>query len=180
MIAQRLNARRLRALILSAIAVVLLFGGNALDALANEDVPFEELGGDECFMFSLLVPQRMEGNHSVALPLELVINNEDQYRALFDPKLIRQKCTQSDISKAITKVDFTAKTVLGLWSSGACSDAGFQRRVLRDDINKTIIYSVITVTGSKPACMGPGPDSLNLIAIPKIPDGYKVAFEGVN
>lgn len=174
MIARRLGPCRLGTLVLMAS---LLFGGCTSKALASGDVAFEELGGDQCFMFSLLVPRRKEGNRTVALPLELVIDSEQDYRKLFDPKIMKKTCVGRDSAKIIPKVDFSQKTALGLWSNGTCADTGFKRIVWRDDARKTIVYSVITVAGSKPACMGPGPESLNLVAIPKIPAGYKVEFE---
>jgi hypothetical protein len=108
-----------------------------------------------------------------------VINNNEDYRKLFSPNLMRKSCSGIDLSQIIINVDFSMKTVLGLWSSGDCGDKGFEKRVLRDDDHKTILYSVITVASPVPACMGPGPESLNLIAVPKIPVGYKVVFERI-
>jgi hypothetical protein len=172
------GARRLQRQILTISGAFLLFGGHATNALAYEDVAFEELGGDECFMFSQLVPMRTEGNNVVELPLELVINNDEDYRKLFDPKDKRKSCADVDLSKLIVNVDFSKKTVLGLWSSGTCMATGFEKKVMRDDKQKTIIYSV-SVISSPRACMKGGPESLNLIAIPKVPAAYKVSFENI-
>jgi hypothetical protein len=160
------------------LGTFLLFGTNATNALAYEDVAFDDLGGDQCFIFSLLVPEREEGNRSAEPALELVINNDADYRKLFDPKIMRQSCANVDLSKVIVNVDFSQKTVLGLWSSGSCAATGFEKRVLRDDKQKTVIYSV-SVIASMRGCRGPGRQSLNLIAIPKVPDGYKVVFENI-
>jgi hypothetical protein len=174
---QRLNARRLRGLALTMFGMCLLFRGSATSAFATEDIPFEELDADQCFMFSLLVSHNTEVNHTVKLPLELVIDSEQDYRKLFAPEIMKQSCAGLDLSNVIINVDFSKQTVLGLWSTGTCADTGFRRRVLRDDIQKLITYVVVTLVGPKPACMGPGPESLNLIAIPKPPVGYKVVFE---
>jgi hypothetical protein len=171
--ARRLDVRRQWAV---ALAMSFLLGGCVTSALANEDVAFEVLGGDQCFMFSLLVPKKLEGERYVTLPLQLVINDEDAYRKLFDPKIAT--CAEGDLPKAIPKVDFSKKTVLGLWSSGSCAATGFERRVLRVDILKSIVYSVALISSAR-GCLGPGLRSLNLIAIPKVPEGYQVTFENI-
>jgi hypothetical protein len=104
---------------------------------------------------------------------------EDLYQKLFDSKIRKQSCSDADF-KAIATVDFAKKTVLGQWTSGSCDDS-FRRRVLRDDPNKSIIYTVTTVAGRvSGVCMRQVPESLNLIAIPKIPAGYKVIFENIH
>jgi hypothetical protein len=177
-IVRRLDALPLAALILRMSGAFLLLAGRAANALAGEDVVFEELGGDQCFMFSSLVPTRMEGSNTIELPLELVINSEADYRKLFDPQIMRQSCASLDLSKVIVSVDFSRKTVLGLWSSGSCAATGFEKKVVRDDIRKWMIYSV-SVIGDNRRCNGPGRESLNLIAVPKIPVEYKVFFDNI-
>jgi hypothetical protein len=174
----RFKARRLRALILNMIGLPVLMAGLALSAAASENVPFEVLGGDQCYMFSQLVTTRATGNNIVEMPLELVINNEKDYKELFNPQMVRQSCANADPSKRVPGVDFAKNAVLGLWSEGSCAATGFDRNVLRDDIQKTITYSV-TVLESQLSCSGPGLESLNLIAIPKVPAGYKVLFESL-
>ena len=145
---------------------------NASNALANQDIPFKELGGDQCFMF----PQFYEHEDTTQ---GLVITNDADYQKLFDQKNMRQSCAGGDLSKLIPQVDFSKETVLGLWSSGSCAAARvFKKRVAKDDIQKTILYSV-EVTHRIMACSGPGPESLNLIAIPAVPPGYKVIFENI-
>jgi len=176
--ARRLGARRARVPILKGLSILLLVGGHTMTASASENVPFEELGGDQCFMFSQLVPTRTEGNNIVQLPLELVINDDAAFLKLFDPGIMRQSCANVDPSKRIPAVDLSRQTVLGLWSSGSCAVTGFEKKVLRDDIQKSIIYSVSAVSAQR-RCMGPGRESLNLIAIPKVPAGYKVVFENI-
>ena len=147
----------------------------AVDAVASEDLVFEELGGDHCFMFFQLVPKKLEGNHYVTLPLQLVINDDRDFRRLFDPKLLTLNCSQADPSTLIPKVDFSKKTVLGFWTSGVCFNTEFKRKLSRDDIKKQVTYTV-TALGTPRSCRGQGPRSLNLIAVPKIPSGYEVIF----
>jgi hypothetical protein len=161
------------------LAALLLFTGGATSALAYEDVAFKDLGGDQCFKFSQLVPRRAEGDKIAELPLELVINNEEEYRKLFDPHSLRQSCVGIDPSRAIVNVDFSLETVLGLWNTGSCAARGFRKRIVRDDKQKTIIYSV-SVIASPISCSGPGLESLNLIAIPKVAAGYKIVFERIS
>src|SRR5437868_6526262 len=91
--------------------------GVAASALASEDVPFEDLGGDRCFMFSVLVPTRVESGNAVELPLELIINENTDYRKLFNRGGLRQSCAGADLAKLIPAVDFAEKTVLGFWVS---------------------------------------------------------------
>jgi hypothetical protein len=171
--ARPFGTRRLRGLVLGMSLAV---GGLCSSATANEDVAFEALGGEQCFMFSRLAPFRLEGDRYVRAPLELVINNDEDYKRLFDPKIRRQDCDDVDPSKAIPKVDFSRQTVLGSWASGSCADTGLERIVRKDDSQRWVIYS-ITVVGSDITCSGPGLESLNLIAIPKIAADYKVFFE---
>lgn len=153
------------------LALAALGLGWVRPATATEAVSFVNLDGDRCFMFSLLAPQSAaHGNYSV------VINNEADYRKLFSPRITRQSCADENPRRLVPKVNFRTRTVIGLWVSAPCFATGFTRHVLRDGSRRLIIYSVKTV-GPPKACMGPGPASLNLISIPKIPDGYKVLFE---
>jgi hypothetical protein len=55
---RQLNGQRLRGSILNILGALLFFAGFSGGALASEDLPFEGLGGDQCFMFSQLVPLR--------------------------------------------------------------------------------------------------------------------------
>jgi hypothetical protein len=142
----------------------------------SETVNLRFLGGDQCFMFSLLVPQRHEGNHMVTLPFHVIIDDESAYRKLFEPKILRKDCAAVDLTALVPKVNFANETVLGLWMSGTCSDTGFQREVTRDESRRVVRYSVATINGPQQACMGPGPESLNLMAVPKIQAGYRILF----
>jgi hypothetical protein len=159
---------RRRAVCVGALALPLCFGAAAA---ADREVPIDPLGGDRCVMFSRLVPKQLEGNHYVALPLHLVIDNEHDFRALFEPG-----CAAEDLSAALARVDFSRQTVLGSWYAAPCFVTGFDRKVTRDDQHKVIRYTV-TALGAVQACMEMGPQSLNLVAIAKIPAGYKVEFD---
>jgi hypothetical protein len=162
----------------AALATLLLFGPPIAGAFAAE-VPFQMLDADRCFMFSALVPYKTESNKVEELPLELVINDQHDYETLFDPKIMRQSCAGIDRAEAIPKVDFSKQSVLGLWASGSCAATGIKKKVWRDDGQKSIIYSVWVIEAAL-RCQGPGYESLNLIAIPKIPAGYKVSFETIH
>jgi hypothetical protein len=174
---EKLRARR--KLAVAILGAIFLLGEGAPGAFASETVPFEDIGGDQCYMFSDLLRYKTEGNNTTELPLEFVINDEGDYQKLFDPKIMRQSCINGEVSKTIDAVDFLKQTVLGLWDSGSCAAAGFKKTVLKDNIKNTIIYSVAVIE-SMMSCSGPGLESLNLIAIPKIPVGYKVIFEKVH
>lgn len=162
----------------AALATLLFFGPPIAGAFAAE-VPFQALDADRCFMFSALVPYKTESNKVEELPLELVINDQHDYEMLFDPKIMRQSCAGIDRAEAIPKVDFSKQSVLGLWASGSCAATGFEKRVFREEIQKLIIYSVSVIEAAR-RCNGPGLESLNLIAIPKIPAGYKVSFDTIH
>jgi len=151
----------------TALALAVL---TAAPAAADTPVTVEELGGSQCYTHAQLAAGQKG----------LVIESGADYAKLFDPSLLRQSCSAADAAKTIVPVDFTRKTVLGFWAAGSCADAGFDHRVLRDDAGKKLRYTVIIRPGPKPACMGPGPESLNLVAIDKIPAGYKIVFDTVH
>ena len=153
-----------KALALAVLAIT------AAPAAADTPVTVEELGGSQCYAHGQLAGG----------PKGLVVDSAADYAKLFDPALRRQSCSAADATKTIVPVDFTHKTVLGFWTAASCADAGFDHRVLRDDAGKLLRYTVIIRPGPKPACMGPGPESLNLIAIDKTPPGYKIVFDTVH
>ena len=163
--------RRRRTACAAAAALPWFFVASAQAAPAEQEVPADPLGGDRCVDASRLVPKRLEGNHYVTQPLQLVIDTAPDFRALFEPG-----CTAEDLPAVLARVDFATQTVLGLWSAAPCFATGFERKVTRDEARKIIRYTV-TALGSVQACMGMGPESLNLVAIAKIPAGYKVVFE---
>jgi hypothetical protein len=176
-IAVRLLKSGSPALAAAALGTLLFFGSPMAGAFAA-DVPFEALDADRCFMFSALVLYKTEGNKVEELPLELVINDQHDYEKLFDAKIMRQSCAGVDRAEAIPKVDFSKQSVLGLWASGSCAATDFRKEVWQDDAQKRIIYSV-SVIESPVSCSGPGLESLNLVAIPRIPAGYKVSFDTI-
>jgi hypothetical protein len=161
----------------AAMALLLPFGAKAAGASTTE-IRVQELDADRCFMFSALLSYKTEGNTVTELPLELVINDDAEYEKLFDPKIKRQSCADVDRAAAIPKINFSKQTVLALWASGSCAAREFRKKVWRDDSHKLITYSVAIIE-SETSCSGPGLESLNLIAIPKIPEGYKVSFETI-
>jgi hypothetical protein len=150
----------------AALAALLL----GLPAAADTPVAIEELDGDRCYAHAALG----------ARTPRLVIETAAGYAGLFDPALRRLSCSPDEAAKTVVPVDFARKTVLGAWAAGNCADGGFAHRVLRDDAGRVLRYTVIIRPGPKPACMGPGPESLNLIAIDKLPAGYRVVFDTVH
>lgn len=72
------------------------------------------------------------------------------------------------------EIDFDKYTVLGNYTSGSCASY-FERYVVRIDNKKAYKYIVVVKHPNCPS--GPPRTSLNLIAVPKIPDGYTVEFE---
>jgi hypothetical protein len=152
----------------------MILAGCASDATAGEAVAFQELSGDQCFAFPLAGKAHAAGASPTFTP---VIDNNADYGKLFASNLVKKSCSSAEAARAIVPVDFSRNTVIGLLSSGTCADTGFRRQVVRDDGQKTITYTVAPVAGTKRACMGPGPTSLNLIAIPKLPSGYRVVFQ---
>jgi len=166
-------ALRVAAALLTGILLGLCVGL----AQAAQDVAFEPLDADKCLAFSQLVPSRLDGDKKIELPFELVIEDAGEYRKILDPKLRNADCDEAAL-KTVTDVDFSTRSVLGLWTSGSCGES-FKKAVLRDDLNKTIIYAVTIVPGPLPVCMRSVVHSLNLVAIPKIPLGYRVLFEKI-
>jgi len=163
----RLAMRALASFIGLGIALAVAASGSAAEL-----TDAKELGGDECFAFGLRFSNQTAGSQ----PDGLVIRDETAFRKLFDPAVMRQSCAGRDPEQLVPKVDFTTNLVLGLWSAGTCADRGFRRTVQRDDARKTLTYTVVTLSGTRAACMGPGPESLNLVAAPQPPPGYEVMF----
>jgi hypothetical protein len=86
-----------------------------------------------------------------------------------------QKIDQACLTINLPPIDFSQKTILGQFTSGTCGTTGFKKEVFRDDKTKTITYFV-TAINTIADCMGPGGQSMNLIAVPKVPTDYKVNF----
>lgn len=85
---------------------------------------------------------------------------------------VEQQCLKMDLPP----VDFTKKTLLGQFTLGSCGTTGFKREVFRDDKAKTITYFVSAINTIAACLKSSGDQSLNLIAIPKVPSDYKVIF----
>lgn len=83
---------------------------------------------------------------------------------------------QECLKKDLPPIDFTHKTLLGQFTQGDCGTTGFKREVFRDDKAKTITYFVSAINTIADCMKSSGGQSLNLIAIPKIPADYKVIF----
>lgn len=136
-----------------------------------EDVDFHE----SCFILSLLVetPQYERVKGKPYLDEDLLIDTDSAYQDF-------QKTSGNARNKVCSRVDFpqvdfSQKTLLGKWASGSCAARGFEKTVIKDDAKKEIVYSV-KVLERNMACSGPGLESMNLVAIPKIPKNYKVIF----
>ncbi|MFM2331137.1 MAG: hypothetical protein RLZZ26_644 [Candidatus Parcubacteria bacterium] len=133
----------------------------------RNDQPFSILPINErsCFIFTLLAPQG-------AVPVadqELVINTETEYEQLLHHRT-------STCKDPLPPVDFSKYTVLGkLVTDASCMRNEFSRTYSRDDAQKTATYAVRSV---ERFCMTAMPsDSMNLIAVPKIPPDYRINFK---
>jgi len=82
---------------------------------------------------------------------------------------------QACLTKELPSVDFTKKTVLGQATEGTCGTTGYKKEVFRDDQAKIVTYFVTAINAAI-SCSGSGAAGLNLIAVPKIPNDYKVVF----
>ncbi len=78
---------------------------------------------------------------------------------------------QKDLPKvSFSDINFESSTLLGAYTEGSCG--GYFERNLRRDDGQKIYYYTITVKNN--ACLsGPPQQSLNLISISKIPQGYQ-------
>jgi hypothetical protein len=121
------------------------------------------------FRFYTNVPVYKQNAGELFVERELVLNSDDEYNELL-------KYRRSE-NCALPPVDFSQKTVFGNFVSGSCAATGFDRIYLRNDNNKTITYSVKVNERFFARCSGPGKHSMNLIAVPKIPEGHSVVFK---
>lgn len=131
-----------------------------------------------------------EGCYILSTLIDTPQFERDQGKSFLEDKLIiEDQATYSNFQKTASKarnvackevlfpsIDFSQKTLLGNWVSGSCAASGFERSVFKDTEKKEIIYSV-RIKERNIACSGPGLYSINLIAIPKVPKGYKVIFK---
>lgn len=133
------------------------------------EIPFEEpfinTPVDVCLEF-LHLPRRLQK------VTEFVIKTQDEYQSLLRFK------TQFDFVECknftLPEIDFSQKTLLGMYADGGGCDIEFEKKVFRDDRKKEYRYIVTIIeTGT---CLKMGL-SMNWITVPKIPDDYKVVFE---
>lgn len=157
------------------------------EMLQGEPLAYDELRLDPyCFAlsFAFLTSQKP------VIERQLIINSNQEYQRLLVIRRGRQgkicpesngfydKVCQSEqkcLTMSLPVIDFNKKTVLAQYTSGSCATTGFNRKVLKDE-HKHVINYVVEPIKSIFACSGPPGQSLNLIAISKIPADYKVNF----
>lgn len=141
------------------------------------EVKFENVDFHEsCYNLHHLIgtPQYERDTGKPFLEEKLIINDAEDYRNF--QNTISNARNLSCKSVEFPSIDFSQKTLLGNWGQGSCAARSFEKVVLRDDSKKKVVYSVKVVNANIGACSGPGLNSLNFIAIPKIPENYKVVF----
>ncbi|MDP2653188.1 MAG: hypothetical protein Q8Q08_04055 [Candidatus Omnitrophota bacterium] len=151
-------------------------------SFAQEKIPvkFEEVDIQEsCFVLEILVntPQFERNKGKPYLEEELVIDTDGAYDEF--QKTISNARNMACKNVNFPAVDFSSKTLLGKLAGGSCAARDFKKEVYRDDAKKEIVYSVQVIERHDPnvAYFKCAPvDSINLIAIPKIPKDYKVVF----
>lgn len=109
------------------------------------------------------------------IPLELrdsefVINSDAEYSKLLEYRSSSPGCENFELPK----IDFSKKTLLGKCAFGVGCSIGFEREVIRDEPNKTIVYSIKVVEEGLCEMVG---SSMNWITIPKVPSDYSIEFE---
>lgn len=150
-----------KCLVLSVMLAMVTIALSASAKSYDELVDSQVLDGDKCFMFPPGAGRR-------------VIRSQKELATLFDPKYQRAICPMA--SSLVPKVDFAKKTVLAFWAGGSCAATDFHREVIHDRARNTYTYYVKVNEGDF-ACSGPGLESMNLVAIPKVPVGTEIKFE---
>ena len=156
---------------------------------AQQKVGFEEINLDNyCYPFSFHV--KTSFNQPPTIENQLIINDEKTYqdqltkirRDVADHDVCQKspadkicELEQECVKKELPPIDFSQKTILGQFTQGHCGTTGFKKEVFQDDKTKTVTYFVSAINTIL-ACSGPGGESMNLIAVPKIPADYKVVF----
>ena len=101
---------------------------------------------------------------------EYIINSEQEYRELLNHKASVPECANFQLPP----IDFSQYTLLGKYACGSGCSVNFERRVYRDEANKSVIFS-IKVNGEGPCeiiiC------KMNWVLIKKIPLEYSVVFK---
>jgi hypothetical protein len=159
------------------------------DLSSENKLEFEEIHLDGyCYPIIFHIKDRLPIFEQPIIQNQLVINDEQAYQQFLkirrgvagrvcDEDKAYKTCMaeQACMQRNLPPVDFSKSTVLGQYTAGSCGTTGFKREVFKNDKSKTITYFV-TAINTIAACSGPGGQSLNLIAVPKVPAGYKVIF----
>ena len=101
---------------------------------------------------------------------EFVINSDAKYSKLLEYRSSSPGCENFELPE----IDFSKKTLLGKFAWGVGCSIDFEREVIRDEPNKTIVYSIKVV--EEGLCEMAG-SSMNWILIPKVPSDYSIEFE---
>ena len=96
----------------------------------------------------------------------VIISTQEEFQSYADDCNPGGNCS-------LPTIDFTSKTVLGMHAQGGGCDIGFARSVVRDDENQQYIYTVKVKACGNCEMLGL---SDNLVVVPKLPDGWTVAF----
>ena len=146
-----------------------------------------------CFPFSFYIRtaefQKREGRQLI--DEEIVINKNQEYQKLLGFRRSTEE-NYEDIKKdnsrrlcyaikecetmSLPPIDFSQKTLLAKYARSSCAATRFNKKVVRDDRNKTYTYSVDIKNRLFMRCNGPGLASMNWITFPKIPEYYTVNF----
>ena len=140
------------------------------------NISFEELKLDSfCFPFDFYtdVPQFKRDKGELFIEEELIINDEKEYQNLLK---YRRGSKNLCLNVSLPEIDFSKKTLLGKFAQGNCATVSFDRKVIKNDVQKTIIYQVSDKNANF-ACSGPGLNDMNLITVSKIPQDYKIIFK---
>jgi hypothetical protein len=101
---------------------------------------------------------------------EFVINSNEDFFVLIKHKSSRESCTNF----TLPEVNFSQYTLLGKYTEGSGCSIEFQKKVYRNDTNKTITYVIKVVTDGSCDMLG---TSMNWVLIPKIPLNYTINFK---
>lgn len=81
--------------------------------------------------------------------------------------LVGGDCVGADLPK----IDFSQRTIIGLYTAGGGCSIEFKRTVSRDDAAKKIVLSVVVLSEGECEKMGM---SMNWVSVPVIPEDYEV------
>jgi hypothetical protein len=101
---------------------------------------------------------------------EFVIRSQEEYTMLTQYLSTVPNCTDFTLSP----IDFSEKTLLGMYTTGTGCTIEFERHVYRDDDAKTITYVITVIEEGNCEMLGM---SMNWITIPTVPQEYAVVFD---